>query len=144
MNKKVKFKLPGIGMRIVKSAIAVAVCYLINMLRNGQGMVFYSQLAALWCIQMYRANTKQNAVQRTIGTVVGAIYGLIYILINPFISNTDKISELLGSMIISVMIVIVLYTTVLLKQRQASYFSCVVFLSLVVNHMGDGHPSMFV
>ncbi|MCQ2520240.1 MAG: HAD hydrolase family protein [Lachnospiraceae bacterium] len=144
MNKKVKFKLPGIGMRIVKSAIAVAVCYLINMLRNGQGMVFYSQLAALWCIQMYRANTKQNAVQRTIGTVVGAIYGLIYILINPFISNTDKISELLGSMIISVMIVIVLYTTVLLKQRQASYFSCVVFLSIVVNHMGDVNPYMFV
>lgn len=75
-----KKTLPGIGMRIIKSAIAVAICYLINLLRGGSGMVFYSQLAALWCIQMYRSNTKNNALQRTVGTCVGAVYGLIYLL----------------------------------------------------------------
>lgn len=140
-----KKKLPGIGMRIIKSALAVEVCYLIDMLRNGQGMVFYSQLAALWCIQMYRSNTKQNGIQRTIGTVVGAIYGLIYILINPFVMGMGEGAySFAGQLIISGMIIVVLYTTVVLKQRQASYFSCVVFLSIVVNHVGDINPYMFV
>lgn len=134
-NKKAKrINIPGIGMRITKSAVAVGICYVIDSFRGGAGIVFYSQLAALWCIQMYRTNTKKNAIQRTIGTVVGALYGLIYLFIHP------KWPEL----VVSLMIVAVLYTTVLLKKKQASYFSCVVFLSIVVNHVQDINPFMFV
>lgn len=142
-----KIKLPGIGMRIVKSALAVGICYLVNLLRNDQGIVFYSQLAALWCIQMYRTNTKKNAIQRTIGTVVGALYGLIYLLASPLWitgSGEQQVQIIIGDVVISLMIVIVLYTTVLLKKQQASYFSCVVFLSIVVNHVQDINPYMFV
>ena len=142
INKKIS--IPGIGMRIVKSAVAVAVCYIINQFRDGQGMVFYSQLAALWCIQMYRTHTIQNAVQRTIGTVVGALYGLVYLLSSPFITGKNGKFYFAGDMVISLMIIIVIYTTVLLKQRKASYFSCVVFLSIVVNHASDINPYMFV
>ncbi len=144
MSEQVRRRLPGIGMRIVKSAVAVAICYLIDMLRDGQGMVFYSQLAALWCIQMYRSSTKQNAIQRTIGTVVGAVYGLIFLLINPLFSKVSDGNDLISKMVISFMIIVVLYTTVLMKQKQASYFSCVVFLSIVVNHVGDANPYLFV
>lgn len=144
MTGKSKIIIPGIGMRIIKSALAVAICYIINLFRADQGMVFYSQLAALWCIQMYRSNTKKNAVQRTIGTVVGALYGLIFLLINPFVSHIDKLSIFAGEMLISFMIIVVLYTTVILKQQQASYFSCVVFLSIVVNHVSDLNPYLFV
>ena len=42
------------------------------------------------------------------------------------------------------MIVPVLYTTIVIKKKQASYFSCVVFLSIVVNHMTDANPYLFV
>lgn len=140
--KTTRIKLPGIGMRIVKSAIAVLLCYVVNYFRSGMGMVFYSQLAALWCIQMYQRNTFQNAVQRTIGTLIGAIYGLLFLLLfaSSFHSNTDVTYGLL----VSAMIVLVLYTTVLLKKRNAAYFSCVVFLSIVVNHIGDLNPYLFV
>lgn len=139
-----KIKLPGIGMRIVKSAVAILVCYLINMLRGDQGMVFYSQLAALWCIQMYRSNTKQNALQRTVGTVVGALYGLVYLLLAPLFINRPHVGSVLGAIVISAMIVLVLYTTVLLQKQQSAYFSCVVFLSIVVNHVQDVNPYRFV
>lgn len=143
-DSRKRIALPGIGMRIIKSAFAVAICYLINMLRNDQGIVFYSQLAALWCIQMYRSNTKQNAIQRTSGTIVGAVYGLIYLLVIPVLIGPERINSFAGNMIIAGMIILVLYTTVLMKQRQASYFSCVVFLSIVVNHVGDVNPFIFV
>ena len=139
-----KLKLPGIGMRIVKSAAAILVCYLVNMLRGNQGMVFYSQLAALWCIQMYRSNTKKNALQRTTGTVIGALYGLLYLLAAPYFINDPYYGSMLSAVVISVMIIFVLYTTVLLQKRQAAYFSCVVFLSIVVNHVKDANPYYFV
>ena len=45
--------------------------------------------------------------------------------------------RLCSALLVSVMIVIVLYTIVLIKRKQASYFSCVVFLSIVVNHAGS-------
>lgn len=143
-QKTTSIKFPGIGMRIIKSAIAILICYLIDMLRGNQGMVFYSQLAALWCIQMYRVNTKQNALQRTIGTVVGALYGLIYLLISPFFINKQTFSQAFSAVVISAMIILVLYTTVVLKKQQSAYFSCVVFLSIVVNHVQDSNPYLFV
>ena len=99
-------------------------------------MVFYSQLAALWCIQMYRSNTRKNAVQRTVGTLVGAAFGLIYLLLYPEFR--------LEVLMVPVGVLLVLYATVILDKKQASYFSCVVFLSIVVNHALDVNPYIFV
>ncbi|MDO4188311.1 MAG: HAD hydrolase family protein [Lachnospiraceae bacterium] len=144
INRDNMNRLPGIGMRIVKSAIAVAICFIIDYFRGEQGMVFYSQLAALWCIQMYRANTKQNAIQRTIGTIVGALYGLLYLIMSPLVLSDEIVHMIIGDIIVSIMIIIILYTTVLLKKPQASYFSCVVFLSIVINHVKDSNPFFFV
>jgi len=143
-DEKRKIRLPGIGMRIIKSAIAVSLCVVVNLLRGKDGMVFYSMLAALWCVQMYRNNTISNALQRAIGTIVGALYGLLYLLLlrtNTFGIVADTVIEIVS---LFVSIVLVLYTTVLIKKKQASYFSCVVFLSIVVNHIGDANPYGFV
>lgn len=137
-------KIPPIGMRIIKSAAAVMLCYLVSFLRQGSGIVFYSQLAALWCIQVYVANTKQNAAQRLSGTTIGALYGLLYLLVRNRIWKNAGIYEIVDALVISGMIVVILYTTVLIHKKQASYFSCVVFLSIVVNHVGDVNPYLFV
>lgn len=139
----IRFVFPRIGMRIIKSAIAVLICYIVNILRGGSGMVFYSQLAALWCIQMYRSNTIKNAIQRSIGTVVGAVFGLVYVLMYPFV-ETVSYADIIEAFLVALFIMVVLYATVLLKKQQASYFSCVVFLSIVVNHVGDLNPYLFV
>lgn len=142
--KTEKISFPPIGMRIIKSAVAVGICYLISFLRGNSGIVFYSQLAALWCIQVYITNSRQNAIQRFIGTVIGAVYGLIFLLLEQKLSLPDGQEEFINALLISGMIVAVLYTTVLLRKKQASYFSCVVFLSIVVNHIGDSNPYLFV
>lgn len=139
-----KKTLPPIGMRIVKSALAIGICYLVSFLRGNSGIVFYSQLAALWCIQMYISNSRQNAVQRFIGTIIGAVYGLIFLLIEEKMILSAGKNEAVNALVISGMIVVVLYTTVLIKKKQASYFSCVVFLSIVVNHVSDDNPYLFV
>lgn len=129
-------KLPGIGLRIIKSFVGVLLCYVVDYFRGGAGIVFYSQLAVLWCMQDYVSETIGKAKQRTIGTVIGALYGLIVILL--FGSSSFL------PVVISLFIIVILYTTVLINKKQASYFSCVVFLSIVVNHIGDANPYLFV
>lgn len=144
MRTHEKITVPPIGLRIVKSAVAVLICYLVSFLRGESGIVFYSQLAALWCIQTYRSDTRKNALQRMIGTAIGAVYGLLFLLLERFIRREDMLQQLINALVISGMIVLVLYTTVLIKKKYASYFSCVVFLSIVVNHVTDANPYLFV
>lgn len=144
MNKK----LPGIGARIIKSAVAVLLCYVVDFIRGSSGIVFYSQIAALWCIQSYISTTKKNAVQRTIGTCIGALFGLIVLVICKYIRNQLDLAYFVKysacGIIISSTIVLLLWLTVLIKKKQASYFSCVVFLSIVVNHAFDENSFLFV
>lgn len=139
-----RVSVPPIGLRIVKSAAAILICYLVSFLRKDSGIVFYSQLAALWCIQTYRQDTKKNALQRMVGTAIGAVYGLLFLLVAERVTLTGTARQIVNALAISGMIVLVLYTTVLVKKQYASYFSCVVFLSIVVNHMADANPYLFV
>lgn len=138
-------KLPRIGARIIKSSAAVALCMVIFFLRTllplGNGIPFYSALSALWCMQPYQSSTKQMALQRTAGTMIGAIYGL-FILLAIQLLNID--SQILVYFTASVMLTPVLYTTVVMNQKNASFFSCVVFLSIVLTHSFDENPYIFV
>ncbi len=61
-----------------------------------------------------------------------------------FLLFFSSYNRYLNAVFVSVFIVGVLYTTVVIKKKEASYFSCVVFLSIVVNHIGDVNPYLFV
>lgn len=140
-----KQNIPGIGMRIIKSAVGVWICFLIDILRGNAGIVFYSQLAVLWCMRDYVSETRRFAIQRSIGTVIGALYGLVLLLLYKLLPIDSSFGGIISyRLVVSAFIILVLYTTVLLKQKQASYFSCVVFLSIVVNHIQDSDPLIFV
>lgn len=139
--------VPKIGMRIVKSAVAVFLCYIVNYFRGEDGIVFYSQLSALWCIQSYISTTKKNAAQRTVGTFVGAGFGLVVLLLLGWLKTSFSLSDFwlyfIQGLLTSASIIYILYVTVVIKKKQASYFSCVVFLSIVVIHAGDANPYFF-
>lgn len=139
---KAGFRLPPVGSRIIKSAVGVLLCWGVYLLRGRTGIPFYSMLAALWCIQPYVAKTRSMALQRTIGTFIGAAFGLITIVLEIYAFNIYD--QPLGFLVVALMIIPVIYTTVLIKRPNASYFSCVVFLSITVIHMTDENPFMFV
>ena len=148
MNKTKVPAIPAIGARIIKSATAILLCYVIDFLHGSNGIVFYSQIAALWCIQSYISTTKKNAVQRTIGTCIGAVFGLVILVICNYIRKQTDLPYFakysINAAIISFTIVLLLWITVVLHKKQASYFSCVVFLSIVVNHAFDANCFLFV
>ncbi|NLK95829.1 MAG: HAD hydrolase family protein [Clostridiales bacterium] len=139
-DKNIKF--PPIGMRITKSAIGVFLGFVIYYLRGGQGTPFYTALSVLWCMQPYVNDTKEKAFQRTIGTFIGAFYGTIMILLEFYLFTFDN--ELIRFLFISILIIPVIYTTIVINKKNASYFSCVVFLSIVVMHINDSNPYIFI
>lgn len=136
--------LPPIGARIVKSALGSALCIGIYFIREllpiGSGIPFYSILAVLWCIQPYTTSTLAMAKQRTIGTLLGAAYGLVFLLFFRAVGCGNKAVIYLTA---CAMLVPILYTTVLLDKRNASYFSCVVFLTIAISHSFDENPYLF-
>ena len=136
--------LPPIGARIIKSSLGTVICVLIYFIREllpiGSGIPFYSILAVLWCIQPYTTYTLAMAKQRTIGTALGAAYGLVFLL---FFKGTGIDSKPVIYLTACVMLITILYTTVLLDKRNASYFSCVVFLTIAINHSFDENPYLF-
>lgn len=138
MNKK---KLPGIGARIVKSGVGVLICMLIYFLRGSSGMPFYSALAVLWCMRQYTKDTMDMAKQRIIGTFLGAAYGLAVLLVIRCFENVNVMAVYC---VCSLMIIPIIYTTVLLDKKNASFFSCVVFLSITITHSFDSDPYIFV
>ncbi len=137
-----KINLPHIGQRIIKSSASVLLCYIIYFLRGRSGMPFYSMLAALWCIQPYTGKTYKMAAQRITGTIVGAVFGLASILLEIYVF--DIYDNFWGFFMNALFIIPVLYTTVLMHKKNASYFSCSVYLSIAVNHMADAAPYIFV
>ena len=143
--KTLKLVFPPIGARIMKSAIAVGLCMLVYFVRTllpiGNGIPFYGALAALWCIQPYNDTTKNNAVQRSMGTLIGAVYGLLFLLLFRLIDVTVPMIVYISA---SAVIIPVIYTTVVLNKRSASFFSCVVFLSIALTHSFDSDPYLFV
>ncbi len=143
MKRRIKVTLPPVGLRIIKSVAAVLICYLISFIRGNSEIIYYSQIAALWCIQDYISNSRKNAVQRLEGTVIGALYGLFFLLMKERFPFEVRGEEHIISLLISGMVGVVLYTTVLIKRKEASYFSCTVFLSIVVSHMSDSNPYLF-
>ncbi len=136
-----KIRLPGIGARIVKSGLGVLICMIIYFIRGEEGMPFYSALAVLWCMRQYTRDTWEMAYQRIIGTFTGAVYGLAVLLGIRFFGKPDV---MIVYSICALMIIPVIYTTVVMKKKNASFFSCVVFLSITITHSFDTNPYVFV
>lgn len=132
--------MPRIGMRIIKSALAVFICFIIYLIR-GEGLPFYSTIAAIMCMQPGISNTRTASRNRIIGTIVGGIFGMILLVFER--KYMVGVHDILRFMLISIGIIPVIYTSVLLEHKQASHTSCIVFLSIVVNHAADVSPYAF-
>ncbi len=141
-TKKSKVKFPPIGLRLVKTAIAVFICFLIHLIRGEQGLLFYSISTAIFCMQPYLGNSKDSAKHRIFGTVNGGFWGCIILLFNTFVITDAPI--IWKYLVISIACIVVIYTSVLLKKPSDSYFSCVVFISATVVHITDPNPYVFV
>ena len=120
-----------IGLRVIKTVIAVFLCFLVDYLR-GSGMPFYSTIAAVLCIQKDMEHSFKVAKNREIATLIGALAGSLYLFIEQNLISVDH--ELLRYLILSLLLIPVILFAVNIHQENSVFLSCVVFLSVTINH----------
>lgn len=130
-----------IGLRTVKSAAAVFICFSISHFFLKDGYPFYSAIAALLCMQRDISDSFKTGANRIIGTLIGGTYGII---VFQFCRSFSLVGNTMPYyMLISLLIIPLIYISVLLNKKSAVYISCVVFLSIVVSHSEDASVLYF-
>ena len=128
-----------IGLRMIKTVIAVLICALLGWLRGQPA--FFAMIAAVACMQNTTGKTVEIAFNQVLGTVTGALFGLAAIYIEYLIGlqNIMPVYYLL----VSLMLIPVIVITLLIKKPSISSFSCVVFLSVAVTQIGAASPWLY-
>lgn len=123
--------LPVLGMRIVKTVAAVAICLGINMLIGYSDIISEAIIAAIVCMQPVLHDTRTYARNRLLGTALGAIFGLVYLLImNRIPYATTHMWFAYFFMVIGVLAV--MYTLVVMKSPDAVSLAAIVFICIVI------------
>lgn len=126
------FNLPKVGLRTIKSGIAVFLCLLLLPSRP-----FFACLTSVICLQDTVHNSISMGINRGGGTILGASFGLIFLYIfkslESRISNT-YVSTLLIYLIISSGVILMIYICILLKRPGAITITCIAFLGVTTSH----------
>lgn len=126
-------RFPRVGMRMIKTSLAVAICFLLYFARGEEGVPVFSTIAAIICTQPQVENSLKVAINRIIGTLLGAAFALLVLYLIRFIPWEYRI---LRYMVISFAIIPAMYVTVLLKKTGASALAGIVLLSVCLSNGG--------
>lgn len=78
-----------IGLRTLKTVLAVWVCFLIDDIRKA-GVPFYAAIAAVLCVQHNRKDSFRVAKNREIATIIGGICGMGFLLFEKSIHHIQS------------------------------------------------------
>lgn len=133
-----KFKKPGL--RIVKTFIAVTLAMLISSFRPGEGLPFYSAIAAIICLKSDVEGSREIGINRVIGTMLGGLCGLLYLLIVP----ANYLPRSVELILISLLASIIIWVMAMAGKPKAISIMAIVFLSITINHGNEGNlPFLF-
>lgn len=133
-----KFKKPGL--RIVKTFIAVSLAMVISSFRPGEGLPFYSAIAAIICLKSDVEGSREIGINRIIGTMLGGLCGLIYLLIVP----ANYLPVPVELILISLLASIIIWVMAMAGKPKAISIMAIVFLSITINHGNEGNlPFLF-
>ena len=138
-----RFRLPVPGQRILRSVVAVWLCFAVYVLRGRHGIPLYSALAVMQAIQPTTSQMRPVVRKRMIGTLIGAAWGMLLLLIELELIGDGVPDEFLHYVLVGLFAGLVLYSTVLMKLTEAAYFSAVVFLVIAINHIEDANPYLY-
>lgn len=133
-----KLRVPHIGMRTVKTAVAVTVSYLIfapfGLLYNeslsgvlGYIGPLYACIASIVCMQNTVEQTLQSGLSRFLGVLIGAMLGLFLLVIEPFLQHWALTAAMLGLVCVAG-----IWVCTLLRWPSACVMACIVPCVMVI------------
>lgn len=118
-----------VGMRIIKTVVAVFLCGLLAFLRDKSAL--YSMFAALFCVQRSTGKTIESSVNRVLGTLVGGVAGVLAV----YAMDTLNILhiDLLRYFLMSVLLIPIIELCLIIKRPDCAGMACMVVMCLVVD-----------
>lgn len=131
-------KLPGVGMRNLKTAVAVTACFFLFLPLQGVDLPaganmgpFYACIAAVICMQSSVEQSLRQGVSRMMGTLLGGGAGLLILLLGDRLNHPVFTGALLGAGV-----VFTIWLCNALRRPAACAISCIVLCVVVLNHSG--------
>lgn len=122
-------KLPMIGGRIIKSAIAILGCLLLSLLHNNAMILLLSCISSILCIQQDSKHAFNYALQQASGIIYACILGFIFVVIQT------NIHLIIYYFLVACAIVFIIYGLVVFKAHQATQLACFVFLFISLGNI---------
>ena len=118
-----------IGMRIIKTVVAVYLCGLFAWFRGESA--FFSMIAAMACIQNTTTETIKSSVDRMIGTLIGGVAGVITV---HAMNDLGVIHlDLLRYLVVALLLIPIIEISLMVKKPGCASMACMVFMCLVVD-----------
>ena len=130
-----KINLPKVGLRNIKTALAVFICIIVFPLFNEDSNPFYACIAAVICMKDTIPNTFKIGIDRIIGTVLGGIMGIIFIFLIKNAPNNNLVTAIASAL----GIVILIYICTCIKKPGSVTISCIVLIGVILNHGEDSY-----
>ncbi len=140
IRRKLQGSVPRIGMRIIKTAVGVFICFVVNYFRGfgADNMTVDAAITAVICMQQTFKDTKTSALNRFAGTLTGAVWGFIFLALLTSVSSSIHI--LLSYGIVALGVIVVIYTTVLFQKAETAALSTIVFLCVAASFSAVTDP----
>jgi len=119
-----------IGMRVVKTVVAVMICLFITMLTGNWDSISITAVSAIVTIQPTRDETVKTGIFRVIGTVVGGLVGTLTVVIGLFLPYYN---DGLFIVVIPLMLLFNLYLCNVFKMQHSCAISCIVTILVSAN-----------
>ncbi len=126
---------------MIKTAIAVFICFCVDMLRGGNGIVVNAAVAAVLCMQTSVSDSKEAGWNRVIGTFIGGITGAVFISVESLFLPIDWLFA--HYILVALGIIPVIYITVYFRRTATASLSCVIYLIITVARDADMNPIIY-
>ena len=123
-----------IGLRVVKTVAAVAICLFFAWLIGSRASLPIAAIAALITMQATQSETLKIGAFRVLGTIIGGAFGLITVLIGLIL---PYYAEGLFIVVIPIILLLNLYLCNLLNMQDSCTISCVVTIIVAVHVITD-------
>lgn len=145
-SERKRFSLPKVGMRMSKTALAVLLALILEpILLQSNG--FYGGIAAIICMKKNWQDSYTAGRDRILATLIGGFSGWLFLEIDKLfkyrIDYSFSLPLIIRSLLLAVVVLVVIYLTTLMEESGTSVLSCVVFLSISINHANDITPLSF-
>lgn len=137
-----KLYLNFIGLRSIKTVVAVFICMVIGYYRQSDPL--NSIIAAIVCMKGSAKLGFTSGVDRFIGTMIGGLYGYFAIIFSRKLGI--DLSGILYYVIISIILIPVIYSTIHINTHDSVGIAAIVFFIVTISMAtaGDIEPLLFV